>query len=68
LSKIFKKQNNKKQGIHWAKYPHQTGAVTIQQLRAGLHYNDYRSELVHFVAQKNIFHVEKGPSLERFTQ
>jgi hypothetical protein len=27
-------------------------------LKAGLHYGDYRSKLVHFEAQKNIFHIK----------
>ncbi len=29
------------------------------QQKAGLHYGDYRSSLVHFEAQKYIFYVEK---------
>ncbi len=33
--------------------------------KAGLHYSDYRSKLVHFEAPKNIFYVLKSPSLER---
>ncbi len=28
-------------------------------IKAGLHYGDYRSKLVHFEAQKNIFYVTK---------
>jgi hypothetical protein len=35
-------------------------------LKAGLHYGGYRSKLVHFEEQKNIFYVEKSPSLGRF--
>jgi hypothetical protein len=37
------------------------------RVKAGLHYGDYRSKQVPFEAQKNIFYIQKGPSLERFT-
>ncbi len=37
------------------------------RLKAGVDYNDYRSELVYLEEQKDIFHVKKGPSLEQFT-
>ena len=36
-------------------------------LKIGLHNGDYHSKLVPFEAQKNIFNVKKGPSLEQFT-
>ncbi len=31
-----------------------------RQVKAGLHDGDYRSKIVHFEAQKNIFHVKKA--------
>jgi hypothetical protein len=34
-------------------------------IKAGLHYGDYRSKLVHFEAQK-IFSMIKNPCLEQF--
>jgi len=34
---------------------------------ADLHYGDYRSKIVHFESQKNIFYVLKRPSLEQFS-
>ncbi len=37
------------------------------RFKAGLHNGDRRSKLVHFKEQKNIFYVEKSPSLERFS-
>jgi hypothetical protein len=36
-------------------------------LKAGLHYGNYCSKLVHFGAQKIFFFVEKSPSLERLS-
>jgi hypothetical protein len=32
----------------------------LHQLKASLHYSDYRSKLVHFEARKNIFYVKKA--------
>jgi hypothetical protein len=37
-------------------------------VKAGLHYGDYRSKLVHFEEQKNIFFVLKGLAYSNFRQ
>ncbi len=44
-----------------------TSLLSKSCLKVGLHYGDYRSKLLHFDAQKNIFYVWKSISLERFT-
>jgi hypothetical protein len=33
------------------------GAAVFASLKVGLHYGDYRSKLVPFEEQKNIFHI-----------
>ncbi len=41
--------------------------VMLSVIKAGLHYGNYRSKLVHFETQINIFYVKKSLSLERFS-
>jgi hypothetical protein len=41
--------------------------AALHLIKAGLHNGDYRFKLVRFEAQKNIFNVKKGPSLDQFT-
>ena len=41
--------------------------IRNRSFKVDLHYGDYRSKLVPFEAQKNIFYIKKGPSLEQFT-
>ncbi len=36
----------------------------LELFKADLHFGDYRSRLMHYEAQKNIFYAKKRPSLE----
>ncbi len=41
--------------------------IRNRSFKVDLQCGDYRTKLVPFEAQKNIFNIKKGPSLERFT-
>ena len=41
-----------------------TWGKCFKTFKVGLHYGDYRAMPVPFEAQKNIFYILKGPSLE----